>query len=62
MQILTINQVDNVSCGELKCTAGTSGVNCAGTLSDWGQAAESVAGFLHDTGEWWGGHIYEWIN
>lgn len=32
----------NVQGGELTCSAGTSGVNCSGTLSDWGNAYDSA--------------------
>lgn len=62
MQMLTLQQAADVSGGEISCTVGTGGVNCTATLSDWGQAAEGFAGLLHDTGEWWGIHIYNWTH
>lgn len=38
MHILDCYEMDRVSGGEIVCSAGTSGVNCSGTISDWGDA------------------------
>jgi hypothetical protein len=62
MQTLTLQQANRVSGGEMTCTVGTNGASCTGTLSEWAGAAEGFAGLLHDTGEWWGIHIYNWTH
>lgn len=62
MQTLTLAQVDQVSGGTITCTVGTGGVSCTAPLSDWKQAAEDFGELLHDTGEWWGIHIYNWTH
>lgn len=71
MQTLNFNQVAYVSGGLIKgpdwadhitCTVGTDGVNCTGSLSDFGSMLGACGDLLHDTGEWWGGHIYDWTH
>lgn len=42
MRALTNNEMMEISGGELNCTAGTSGVNCSGSLSDWKAAYDAV--------------------
>lgn len=46
MKTLNDSEIKIVSGGELSCTAGTSGVNCSGTLSDWGQAYDDAVDWV----------------
>jgi len=39
----------------IKCTVGTSGANCTGSLSDF-------VGALNDFGAWLGCSIYDWTH
>lgn len=42
MNVLSDGELKYVAAGELQCTAGTSGVNCTGSLSDWSKAISSA--------------------
>lgn len=46
MRNLNMFEVGDVSGGEMTCTAGTSGVNCTGTASDWKQAYDGVVDWV----------------
>ena len=39
-------EVRNVSGGEMTCTAGTSGIDCTGTASDWKNAYDSTVDWV----------------
>ena len=38
MRKLIKEEVSSVSGGELECTIGSAGVNCSGTMEEWGDA------------------------
>ncbi|MHB8310259.1 MAG: hypothetical protein ACYDCY_07585 [Metallibacterium sp.] len=46
MRNLNLFEVRNVSGGEMTCTAGTSGVNCTGTASDWKNVYDSAVDWV----------------
>ena len=48
MRTLTNNELLDITGGEIKCTLGTGGVNCEGTLSDWAAAYEGLVGLAAD--------------
>ena len=46
MRNLNMFEVCNVSGGEMTCTAGTSGVNCTATVSEWKGAYNSAVDWV----------------
>lgn len=48
MRTLTKDEMMDISGGELECTAGTSGVNCTGSLSDWKKAYDALVSAAAD--------------
>lgn len=48
MRTLTNDEMMDISGGVLKCTAGTGGVNCTGSLSDWAAAYDALVGATAD--------------
>jgi hypothetical protein len=48
MRTLTNDELIDITGGVIKCTIGTSGINCTGSLSDWAAAYESLVGYAAD--------------